>query len=317
MWDLLRPHSGGVGMSKKTSSRKIVVVSFLVDLIDVVTNLVVAILTGSATVFSEMAQGIADSIGSMLLVIGERRSKKPPDKRHPLGHAREAFFWGLISAVVMLIVGGGLSLWRGLQQWFQPEPVESPWLAIAVISFAVMTNSYAVFLSSGKLRAELGSLRAIFSNFSHPLVKGAFLRDLVGVSTSIFGLIAMAGYMIFQSTVFDAVGALVAAVMMLVSSLLLIVQSHALITGQTLPDNEIDRIRNSILGIQSIEAVNHLVAIYAGATEIILEADLDLSDNLTTTEIERLLDTLEVRVRTEVPSLHRVRVLLNSPVETK
>ena len=56
------------------SPRRVVVVSFLVDLIDVATNLVVALLTGSAVVFSEMAQGVADSVGSGLLVVGERRA---------------------------------------------------------------------------------------------------------------------------------------------------------------------------------------------------------------------------------------------------
>ena len=86
---------------KFISARKVVMVSFLVDVLDVVTNLIVALLTGSAVVFGEMAQGIADSIGSALLVIGERRAKLPRDEKHPLGYAREAFFWSLLSAVAI------------------------------------------------------------------------------------------------------------------------------------------------------------------------------------------------------------------------
>lgn len=44
-------------MPPAISSRRVVLFSFAVDVVDVVTNLVVAVLTGSAGVFAEMAQG--------------------------------------------------------------------------------------------------------------------------------------------------------------------------------------------------------------------------------------------------------------------
>ena len=100
--------------------RRVVVVSFLVDLLDVVTNLVVAVITGSAVVFAEMAQGLADAIGSAMLVVGDHRALRPRDQEHPHGYEREAFFWALLSAVAMLFVGAGLSAWRGYRQLVDP-----------------------------------------------------------------------------------------------------------------------------------------------------------------------------------------------------
>ena len=167
-------------MARKITARKVVVVSFLVDLLDVITNLVVALLTGSAVVFGEMAQGIADSVGSALLVLGERRAARPGDDRYPLGYAREAFFWGLLSAVAMLIFGAGLSGWRGFQQLLDPKPLETPWLAVTVLALAVFTNGYAVSLSARKLGIDRGGVGAVFHSFGQPLVKGAFLRDVIG-----------------------------------------------------------------------------------------------------------------------------------------
>ena len=127
------------------SRRRVVVVSFLVDLFDVVTNLVVALITGSAVVFAEMAQGLADSVGSGLLVVGERRSSRPIDSEHPQGYRREAFFWALLSAMAMLVIGVGLSGWRGLRQLVDPSAIDNSPLAIAVLVVAIMTNSYAVW----------------------------------------------------------------------------------------------------------------------------------------------------------------------------
>jgi len=304
-------------MTKKISSQKVVIISFLVDVVDVITNLIVAYITGSATIFSEMAQGVADSIGSVFLVIGERRSKKKEDTDHPLGYSREAFFWSLMSAFVMLVIGGGLSLWRGIDQLLNPQPLESAYLAIIVIVIAVCTNGYAVSLSARSLMRELGSLRAIFNNYSHPLVKGAFLRDVVGTTTSILGLIAIVAYQLFELTFFDAIGAIISALLMLSSSIFLIIQARALITGQTLPEDELEELRKVILADEEVEAVNSLVAIYSGAKGILIEADLDISEHLTTIQIEELLDELEERISKQFPNIDRVSVLLNSPQQNK
>lgn len=299
-------------MRSAISARRVVTVSFLVDVLDVVTNLVVMLLTGSAVIFAEMAQGIADSLGSALLVVGERRAKRPRDRQHPLGYAREVFFWGLLSAVAMLVVGGGLSAWRGYHQLVERVPLENSWLAIAVLSLAVATNGYAVTLSARKL-AEEDSLREAFRDPKRPLVKSALIRDVVGTFTSVVGLVALALYHAFGIVAFDAAGALAAAAMMAAGSLVLMSQARSLITGRSLPEDDLARLRAAVLALPAVDAVNQLHAIYAGMTEVLVDADLDLAEDLDTTGIEALLDELEARARDAVPEVSRVRVLLNSP----
>jgi cation diffusion facilitator family transporter len=292
-----------------------VVVSFLVDVLDVVKNLIVALLTGSAVVFSEMAQGIADSAGSGLLVIGERRAARPRDAAHPFGYTREVFFWGLLSAVAMLVIGGGLSAWRGYQQLVEPEALESPLWGVAVLGLAVITNGYAVSLSARKLAHENGGLRAAFRNLNRPLVKSAFIRDVIGTFTSVLGLGALTLYQMLGLVLFDAVGALMAALLMVLGSLVLMTQARALITGHSLPETDLERLRAAVLAIPEVEGVNHLAAIYAGASEVLVDADLDLAEHLNTVEIEAVLDALEISVRAILPDTERVSVLLNSPEE--
>lgn len=299
-------------MTSRLSSRRVLLVSFIVDVFDVVSNLVVALLTGSAVVFAEMAQGLADSTGSALLVIGERRSRRPSDARHPFGYAREAFFWGLLSAVAMLVVGAGLSAWRGYQQLVHPQPLDTPVLAMAVVALAVLTNGYAVSLSVRKLAGVSGNLRDVFSSMDEPLVKSALLRDVIGTFTSIVGLVALTLYQGFGYVVFDAIGALAAAVMMTAASLVLMAQARALITGRALPKGAVKHLRQTILDTPGVDKVNHLAAVYAGTSDVLIDVDLDLAEQLDTLQIESLLDLLEQRIRAELPDTERVRVELNS-----
>jgi cation diffusion facilitator family transporter len=300
-------------MTAPISSRRVLLVSFVVDVFDVVSNLVVALLTGSAVVFAEMAQGLADSTGSALLVIGERRSRRPSDAKHPFGYSREAFFWGLLSAVAMLIIGAGLSAWRGYQQLIYPEPLDTPVLAMAVVALAVLTNSYAVSLSVRKLIGEHGSLRDAFRTMDEPLVKSALLRDAIGTFTSIVGLIALILYQSLGFVFFDALGALAAAVMMSAASLMLMAQARALITGRALPRSTVRQLRKIILGTPGVDAVNRLAAVYAGTSAVLVDVDLDLDEALDTLQIEALLDQVERRIRVELPDTAHVRVELSSP----
>lgn len=300
-------------MASPISSRRVLAVSFLVDLVDVLTNLVVAWLTGSAVIFAEMAQGIADAAGSALLVIGERRAARPSDADHPFGYAREAFFWGLLSAVAMLVIGAGLSGWRGYQQLVDPEPLESPLLAIAVLVLAIVTNGYAVSLSARKLVAQSGGFRQALRDPGRPLVKSALLRDAVGTFTSIVGLMALLAYQRLGLVMFDAAGAIAAALLMTAGSLALMMQLRGLITGRSLPERELKRVGEAMSATPGVVGINQLAAVYSGAAEILVDADLDLAEDFDTRQIEAVLDDLERRIHTVLPDTRRVRVLLNSP----
>ena len=128
-------------------------------------------------------------------------------------------------------------------------------------------------------------------------MKSALLRDAIGTVTSVVGLIALIGYQSFGLLFFDAIGALLAAFLMTAGSLVLMAQARALITGQALPKKTLTRLRRTVLTTPGVEAVNDLTAVYAGTSAVLVDADLDLAEELDTVQIEILLDLLEERVR--------------------
>jgi divalent metal cation (Fe/Co/Zn/Cd) transporter len=104
-----------------------------------------------------------------------------------------------------------------------------------------------------------------------------------------------------------------AALMMTLASVVLMAQARALIAGRALPNNTVRNLCSSILELPGVEAVNRLAAVYAGTSEVLVDAGLDLVEELDTTSIEALLDKLEERVRAVAPDTERVSVNLNSP----
>src|SRR5687767_5074695 len=108
---------------RKISERRVLATTFFVDLLDVALNLTVAILTGSAVMWSEFFQGLADLTSAAFLLVGYKRSRKKADRLHPFGYGKEIYFWTLISAVVMMTFTATASFYVGLMRFLNPQEI--------------------------------------------------------------------------------------------------------------------------------------------------------------------------------------------------
>jgi len=79
-----------------------------------------AALTGSAALFAETLHSVADTGNQLLLLKGLRGTRRRPDASHPFGYGAELFYWSLLAALSIFVVGGVLSVWEGTQRLLHP-----------------------------------------------------------------------------------------------------------------------------------------------------------------------------------------------------
>src|SRR6476620_3574224 len=77
--------------------------------------------TGSPTLFAETVHSIADVGDQVLLHIGEVRGGGEADRAHTLGRGQETYFWALVSAVSVFVIGCGINVYHGVHAWLHPE----------------------------------------------------------------------------------------------------------------------------------------------------------------------------------------------------
>ena len=98
-----------------------------------VAKLVGGLISGSAAMLAEAAHSFADTLNQVFLLTALRRSRKPADAQHPFGYGMERYFWSLLAAVGIFVLGAGYSIMEGVRAVLEPEELGSLTITYVVL----------------------------------------------------------------------------------------------------------------------------------------------------------------------------------------
>ena len=296
-------------------SERVVFISFLTNISDILVNLIIGIVTGSVSVLAQSLQGAADLTTSGTLVIGVRRSKKHANEQYPFGYGREIFFWVLISAMFMLLVTGGASLYLGVERIINPQPLNRSWLALLALAFGMLTNGYAFSLSYAQLKKEdlKASILSGIKNSSLLELKASFLIDGAGMFAAFFGFIAISIETITGIQRFDGIGSLFVGFVMIIFALLLIRDVKDFLVGKAANTKTQAKIEKAAMSVKGVQEVLDMRTMYLGPARLLVVIELHIDERLKTKSIEELTDNVKAKIIKKIPRVELVQVEVETP----
>src|SRR5262249_39963003 len=105
----------------------------------------------ASSMVAEGIHSVVDTGSELLLLLGNRRAAKPPDTKHPFGHGKALYFWALIAAVCMFVLGGGISIYRGALHLMHPPPLGPLLWNCVVLAAAALFESISWWVSRKEL----------------------------------------------------------------------------------------------------------------------------------------------------------------------
>ncbi|MDH4358758.1 MAG: cation diffusion facilitator family transporter [Candidatus Berkelbacteria bacterium] len=299
-------------MSPNISSKKVISTSLLVDILDVLLNGIVALITGSSVMLAEALQGVADLLTVIFLYIGVKRSARRPNKYYNFGYGRELYFWVMCAAVAMFSITATLSVYSGIHKILNPAALENTFWAYLVLTIGVASNAYALSLSVRKIRQTPIKASVLKSFISSNLieVKTASLTDMMGTTAAVFGIISLIVYAITGDPFFDGLGAVIIGITIATFAIFLIIDVKDLIIGKSASPDKIELIRKTAHENPSVERVSKIMSMHFGSEDIYVNLNLELDDKLKTPEIEKLNEKIERDIKQAVPEVDLVHIEL-------
>ncbi len=301
--------------TKKLTDKQVVGTSLAVSVSDVILNFIVAIFTGSAVMLAQSLQGLSDVTTAGVLYHGVRRAKREADVVNPLGFGREIFFWSLLAAIIMFAGTGAASFYFGYQQFTNPDPIKHTLIAFLMLSFGLLTNLYAFSKSVTRFKQNSSSKSWWSTIRSSSLVdtKITLTVDFLGSTAAVLGILSIGLYTLTGNIRFDGLGAMAVGLATMVSAVVVIIDIHGFIVGQSVPTEIIKKISRATRSVIGVEEVVDVYAFYIGSDKLFAVVEVHVDDQLMTDHIEELTDKIKKKIYKALPNVHRVQIEIETP----
>jgi cation diffusion facilitator family transporter len=210
---------------------------------------------------SEAIHSYADSANQVLLYFGLRQSARPADEEHPLGYGKLSYFWSFIVATLLFSVGGLFSVYEGLHKLSHPEPLTQIWVALLVLGFAIVLESFSLMGCLKEIRHIRGdrSFREWLKNTRNSALVVVFGEDVAALLGLVLAFVFVSAAALTDDPMYDAIGSMCIGVVLIVISAFLFKRVQSLLVGRSADpaiqsmidaiineDPDIDRLLNTI-----------------------------------------------------------------------
>lgn len=225
-----------------------------------------AFYTNSGAMLAEAIHSLADSCNQLLLLLGLKQSKRPPNMEYPLGFGKSIYFWSFLVAMVLFSLGGVFSVYEGWHKFNHPEEITSPMIAVGVLLFAIVAESISLWGCIREINKERRG-RNYFKWFRESrrselvVVFGEDIAALLGLGVA---LLAIALTVLTGDPVYDALGSGMIGVLLLVIAVYIAVEVKALLIGQSVEPLVLEEMREFLQNRPEIDKLFNLLTMQMG-----------------------------------------------------
>jgi cation diffusion facilitator family transporter len=281
-----------------------------VNLSIAIAKLVGGLISGSTAMLAEAAHSMADTLNQIFLMTAIKRSRKPADAQHEFGHGMERYFWSLIAAVGIFVLGAGYSVFEGIRALSKSEALGSLTIPYAVLGLSFLLEGTSWLKAVRQLGREADEEgRGFFEHVkitSDPTAKTVAFEDtaaLIGI------VLAAAGITLHHTTgqgYWDGAASIAIGLLLVVVAYSLARQNMRALIGEALPEEAEEAIRRTIRESPGIDSVVELLTMRLAPDDVLVAARVDLDDTATVDELEKSAEEVERRVREAHPEVRHV-----------
>ena len=282
-----------------------VIKSLIVNAVIASSKGVAAAITGSGAMLAETLHSSADCGNQLLLLLGIKRSARPPDAMHPLGYGRAMYFYSFIVALLLFSGGGMFSIYEGVHKFQHPEKVGDIMIAIVILVISIGLESWAT-LGNIKLMNQRRGNTPFFTYLRQ--TKDSDLVVVFGEnSAAVLGLVLALGALVVAKETgdgrWDAIGSLAIGAVLIGVAIFLAREIKGLILGEAADPILIKTVNEVAEAAPGVERVIRVLSVQQGPGEIMVAMKLKFKSDLTTDQLVDTINAFEKKLKATVPEV--------------
>lgn len=263
--------------------------------------------TGSGSMLAEAIHSLADCVNQVLLLVGMRQANEGVSEVHPLGTGRVVYFYAMMVALLLFLLGGAFSVYEGVQRLRHPEAVHEPFVALAVLGVSIVLEAFSLRGAMIEIRKTQGD-RSFWRWFRETrqsellVVAGEDIAALAGLS---FAFIAVLASHLTGNPVFDAIGSIAIGALLMVVAFLVMREVKSLIVGESAEPEMRRAIRAHVEARPEVVSVISLITLQWGDA-IVVAAQAEMAPQPSATALVDAINVVEDSIQTRWPAVRWV-----------
>ena len=291
-----------------SSAPKAVYAAIVGNLCIAAIKFVSAAFTGSSAMLAEGIHSLVDTGNGALILLGVRRSRKPPDPAHPFGHGKELYFWTLIVAIMIFAVGGGVSLFEGIRHLRHPVPLRDAAWAYGVLAASAAFEGYSWLVAVREFRREAAGenwISAIRAS-KDPTTFTVLFEDsaaLLGLAVAFVGVFAGDR---FGNPYFDGAASVVIGIILAAVAVFLAMESRGLLIGEAVDPEIRDSVIKLVEGDSAVQRVVRLLTMHLGPQDVLLTLELEFKRQASAADTTAAVERIDRAIRGRHPEIRHI-----------
>ncbi len=250
-------------MSHKTEGNRSVIAALFGNTFVTIIKTIVAISSGSASMFAESVHSFADTLNQSLLLIGLKRSRRPADDSRGYGYGIERFFWSLISACGILFIGAGVTVYHSIDSLLKHDINaihDYNYFTILVLCIAFFVEGITLIIAIRELKGKNKLSKKIFTE-ADPVTLAVVYEDSAAVVGVLVALTAQVLMHFTGNNIYDGIGGIIVGLILGFLAIILIIKNHHYIIGKSLDDDTTEEITELLLEDPCIENISEFKSV--------------------------------------------------------
>jgi len=277
-------------------------------------KLMAAFITGSSGMMAEAFHSVADTTNQIFLLLGLRFYKRPASRKHPFGHGKERFFWSFIAAIFIFGVGATYAIYEGIIKLAHPHPPTNLIWAYAVLAGSFVLESCSIGLAIYQEVQEAHHEGLSFFEYlklsKDPTAKTVLFEDsaaLLGIIIAATGIV-LTDYQVggAAGAYWDGVASITIGVVLAIVAFALARTSRGLLLGEAANRQTVRAIRKAIESHPNVEKVVELLTMHLAPKEILINAHVEMRDDLLTDQIVGTIEEVEALIKQAEPKVEKI-----------